>query len=593
MAGPSIVVRVLGDLKGLGKSFDDAAAKGAQAAKGMHAAFSGVLGALNQTGVLGPFGDALNGVDTALDQIGKHGKQVGLAMIGVGGALAGVGAGLSAVGSKDQAAHQQLQAAVEATGKSYDDYAKSVEAAIKHQESFGHTANQTSDALRVLTQATGDPAKALQYLGTASDLAAAKHEDLTAAATSLGKAYNGNTRILKEFGIQVTKASTATKAADTATRAATKADQALTVAKRRLADLEQIDAAKKHLTVTEAVRLRDAQQKVRDATDAAAAAHQKLTTAQDAARKSADSQGQTMTLLAAKLHGQAAAAADTFGGRLAALKAHIEDAAASFGQKYGPAITAAGSATAVIGTVATVTRSAFTALRESTLGVRAALLAMAAAEAVVEIVGAPLFVTIGLIVAAVVALIAIGYVLYRNWTTIWKAMKAVVVDTWDWIKANWPLLVAIIAGPFGVAVLLIIRNWKTITDFFGGIVHWFSTTWHTVWLAIVSPFQDALGFIVRIWNDTIGRLKLPGAGAIGGVLSHVPVVGGQLKHLQSGGYITSTGLAVVHAGETVVPAGRAATGGPAVVIQHATFTSELDVEAFLRRAAWIVKTRVA
>src|SRR5215472_15584406 len=119
---PSVLVRVFGDLTGLGKSMSDTAQSGVSAASRMHTAFSGMLGTLNQTGVLGPFGDALSGVDQALDSISKHGKDVGTAMMGVGGAMAGIGVGLTALGSKDQAAHQQLQQAVEATGKSYDDY---------------------------------------------------------------------------------------------------------------------------------------------------------------------------------------------------------------------------------------------------------------------------------------------------------------------------------------------------------------------------------------------------------------------------------------------------------------------------------------
>src|SRR6516165_9099469 len=93
MAGPTLVVRVLGDLKGLSDSFKTAQDKGAGAAKGMHEAFSGMLTALNQTGVLGPFGAALDGVDQALGQIGRHARDIGPAMIGVGGALAGIGAG--------------------------------------------------------------------------------------------------------------------------------------------------------------------------------------------------------------------------------------------------------------------------------------------------------------------------------------------------------------------------------------------------------------------------------------------------------------------------------------------------------------------
>ncbi|HEV7535579.1 MAG TPA: hypothetical protein VGP90_08090, partial [Acidimicrobiia bacterium] len=171
MAGPSIAVRVIGDLSNLGQSFKDTADKGGDLAGKLHSSFSGVLGALNQTGVLGPFGEALDGVEKALDTLTKHAKDIPAAMLGVGASLAGIGTGLQALGSKDKAAHQQLQQSVEATGKSYEDYATSVEEAIKHQTRYGHSAAETQDALRIMTQAMGDPDKALRYLAEASDLA--------------------------------------------------------------------------------------------------------------------------------------------------------------------------------------------------------------------------------------------------------------------------------------------------------------------------------------------------------------------------------------------------------------------------------------
>src|SRR6516165_6216421 len=150
MPGPSIAVRILGDLTGFGKSVDDTGKKGQSAAQGMHSAFSGMLGALNQSGVLGPFGAALSTADTALSSIAGHAKQIGPAMMGIGGAALGLGATLSAIGSSDQAAHQQLQASIQATGHSYDQYAGQVDNAIKHQEHFGTTADTTQDALRIL-----------------------------------------------------------------------------------------------------------------------------------------------------------------------------------------------------------------------------------------------------------------------------------------------------------------------------------------------------------------------------------------------------------------------------------------------------------
>src|SRR6516165_9297759 len=121
MAGPSIAVRVISDMTGFAKGISDTAAHGESAAGRIRSAFTGALGALNASGVLGPFAETLNTLDETISRVGEHAKGIGQGFMIAGSAMAGVGVGLAALGSKDQAAHQQLQAAVEATGKSYDD----------------------------------------------------------------------------------------------------------------------------------------------------------------------------------------------------------------------------------------------------------------------------------------------------------------------------------------------------------------------------------------------------------------------------------------------------------------------------------------
>jgi hypothetical protein len=549
VAGPSIAVRVLGDVSGLAKSIQGAGKAASGAAAGLHQAFSGVLSTLNSTGVLGPFGDALAGVNASIEGIGKHAKSVGPALLGIGGAAAAAGVGLAAVGSKDQAAHQQLQASIEATGKSYDDYGKQVEGAIKHQERFGDTANQTQDALRVLTQATGDPAKALTLLSTATDLAAAKHEDLATASTQLGKVYNGNAKLLKEFGIQVTSTTKLQAQATTAQKQAVSADNGLATARRKLADLQLIDNTRGKLTLAQQIALRNAQRAVTDATVKAQDAHRKLSAAQKAAGDSAKGQGSAVTELAAKLHGQASAAADTFGGKLAAVKARVEDAAASFGQKYGPAITAAGSATAVLGGGITAAKGVLETFSKGAKTAEAATKGVGEAEKGAQAASSLLAGAsgIGLVLLAVAALVAIGYVLYKNWDTIWSGIKRIVKVVWDWIKANWPLLLgillgpialaaaliwkhwgsilagiqgvwrwitanwplllAILTGPIGLAVRWIIQNWGAITRFFSSILSWFATTWQTVSSSITAPFVAAWKWLSGLPALIIGLFK--------------------------------------------------------------------------------------
>jgi hypothetical protein len=587
--GPSIVVKVLGDLKGLGEAVTGIGATAESAAGRAHSAFSGVLDTLNKSGVLGPFGESLAAIDESIGKVTEHGKAIGVAMMGVGGTLVGVGAGLQALGSKDQAAHQQLQASIEATGQSYEDYAGQVEAAIGHQEKFGDTAGQTQDALRLLTQATHDPQQALDLLSTATDIAAAKHEDLSTAATQLGKVYNGNTKLLKEYGIVIDKNTGLTKDGKTAMQA--------------LADVTG---------------------------------------------------------------GQASAAADTFTGHLNAIKAHIEDAAAAFGQKYGPAITAAGAAMTGLGAAIEVTSAVTSALKDSTL-LQAA--ASKAAELAQWLWNAAMDANpIMLIVLAIAALVA-GVILAYNNIAVFRdlvdgagkvmvaaftAVSDAAVAVWNWISANWPLLLAILTGPFGLMVDVIVKNWDSISNAIVGVWNWITGNWPLLLgiltgpigaavLLIVSHFDDVKQAATDVYDWVKGKFDaIAGAisnvvGAVAGAISSVvdaikapinavirafngiefripsftlpsfdvgPVhlggetVGGvtigfpDIPQLAQGGLITSTGLVYAHAGEVISPT-PAGIGGPAVHIDNATFMDPVDIDVFMARVAWAVRSSAA
>jgi hypothetical protein len=541
MAGPSIAVRVLGDLSGLGRSLDQAGTRAQGVASRAQRSFGTFLAGVNRTGVLGPFGAALEGINESVGSILENGKRIGPGMIAAGGAVAGVGAILSAVGSKEQAAHQQLEAAIGATGHAYGEYGKQIAGAVRHEEKFGDTAHETYDALRVLTQATHNTRTGLSLMNTVSDVAAAKHIGLSEAALLVGKVYNGNTKLLKQFGIVVDKNTHLTKDGQTATQA-----------------------------------------------------------------------------LAKVVGGQASAAANTFAGRLDAIKARLTDAVAMFGQKYGPALQAAGIAVMALGTIWT------------TIGPIIAGMELATMWPVLLVVG------------AIVALIAIGYVLYRNWGTIWHGIHAAVLFVWDWIKKNWPLLLGILLGPIALAVVLIIRNWdrvkaalsallawirgawNAVATFFGGIASRigavFSGAWSSIqnaaaaasswirgrfndvvtfftkmpgriasaaagmWHGISDAFRDMLNILIGFWNKLHFKMPsfdthIPGVGKIGGFDVGMP----KIQPLATGGFITSPGLFYLHAGEAVTPA---APRGPAVNIEHATFSEGVDIDLLMRRVAF-------
>ena len=593
MAGPSVMVRIMGDVSNLASSMTTRASTAASAANAAREGFSGMLNTLNKTGVLGPFGEALGGIDEAIGKVIEHGKDIGTGMMAVGGAMAGVGVGLAALGSKDQAAHQQLQQAVENTGKSYDDYSKQVDDAVKHQEKFGDSSAQTQQALQILTQATNDPAKALQMLGEATDLAAAKHESLDAAATSLGKVYNGNTKVLKEFGIATQSAVDTTAKVEAATKSAAAADAAAATAKQHLADVHAELAGKTKLTTAEQITLRDAEQKVTTTAQVATDAHKKLADMHTTVVSKTQAAASNTQLLADKLKGQGAAAADTFTGRLDALKAKVEDSAAAFGQKYGPALTGAGAAMSGLGAVwktATGIKEALTAATD----------AGAAADDAAAVSEGIALGPILLIVLGVAALIAIGYELITHWKDVWGGIQAAVSAVWDWIKTNWPLLLAIILGPVAVAALEIAKHWSDIkagaadvvnfikgiwndlVGFFTGLPGRLSGVWSGMWGGIKEAFRDAINGLIDLWNS----LKFPSIN-IGPF--HTPSIGvPSIPHMASGGIVTSPTLALIgeNGPEMVTPLGKN-VGGPAVHIENATFTDEADIDLLMRRATFL------
>lgn len=65
------------------------------------------------------------------------------------------------------------------------------------------------DAFADLTRTTGDAGKAMQSMGLVSDLARAKNISLSQAAKIVGRVQNGNTGILKRYGIELRKGATA------------------------------------------------------------------------------------------------------------------------------------------------------------------------------------------------------------------------------------------------------------------------------------------------------------------------------------------------------------------------------------------------
>jgi hypothetical protein len=72
-------------------------------------------------------------------------------------------------------------------------------------EATGIADEELSGALKTLVFATGDTTAAQKSLGAVIDLSRAKEISLEAAAKIVGKAYDGNTQMLKRYGIELDK----------------------------------------------------------------------------------------------------------------------------------------------------------------------------------------------------------------------------------------------------------------------------------------------------------------------------------------------------------------------------------------------------
>ena len=148
---------------------------------------------------------------------------------------------------------------------------------------------------------------------------------------------------------------------------------------------------------------------------------------------------------------------------------------------------------------------------------------------------------------------------------VWGAIKFV----FNWAKENWPLMLAIITGPFGMAIAFVIKFKDDIMGVFSLIYNGIKSTMGFVADVISAPFKAAFRAVAGLWNDTIGKLSfkvpgwVPGIGGKGFDVPDIPMLG-------DGGIVTSPTLALIaeRGPEAVIPLNRAGGmgGGNTVTI---------------------------
>jgi len=229
-------------------------------------------------------------------------------------------------------------------------------------------------------------------------------------------------------------------------------------------------------------------------------------------------------------------------------------------------------------------------------------------------------------------------------TTVWNGIKNAVGAVIDWVKANWPLLLAIITGPIGIAVGLIVKNWDTIKQAFQNAWNFVTGLWGKAgdfFSGIFNNIKNAFGSIADVgrniveglWNGMVGmgnwlknkimdfiRDKIPGpiksalgihspskvasdlaeevpAGLAQGIYKKAGMVVSAVNSM-TGGAITamagglSNDMAMGFQPNALATAGGVAIGGGGngpQIVQNNDIYNQVDLDSVTRELAWQVR----
>ena len=121
-----------------------------------------------------------------------------------------------------------------------------------------------------------------------------------------------------------------------------------------------------------------------------------------------------------------------------------------------------------------------------------------------------------------IGLLIIGiYELVKHWKTVWKWIKQISKDAWDFIWNGWGKYLLPLLGPAGLMVLGLIMVWKH----WSAILKWIKNAWDSTWGEVKKLFAESIKTIV---DDFLWFVKtfVHGAAVAFGWL---PGVGSKLK----------------------------------------------------------------
>jgi phage-related protein len=176
-----------------------------------------------------------------------------------------------------------------------------------------------------------------------------------------------------------------------------------------------------------------------------------------------------------------------------------------------------------LGTAVSVGGKAIKAMKDSQVLASDATKIWSGTQAVLNLVmdANPIMIVV-LAVAAITAAIILAYTHCQTFRDVVKDMgkiavdifngiKTVAMDVFHWISNNWPLLVGVLFGPFGLAVAIIATHINTVKGIVTGLISHITTAFSTVLGIITAPFSQAAAGISAAFSTAITFVQgIPG-----------------------------------------------------------------------------------
>jgi phage-related protein len=108
----------------------------------------------------------------------------------------------------------------------------------------------------------------------------------------------------------------------------------------------------------------------------------------------------------------------------------------------------------------------------------------------------------------------IGEIFSKVWDKVTEALPKIIdkIKEWvgnviGWLKENWPLILAVLTGPFGLLVLAVVKNWDKIIEFIQGIGAKLAEVGAKIWDWIVDSFKKVVDLYIGAWEAIFDFIK--------------------------------------------------------------------------------------